>query len=178
MNEPDIIMYSPEQLRYARETLAYRAPEVMTEDERLLLRAATRAPGAPALINPPEVCRAAVDALAASRTPRTTDPAEWARHNEERQRRERALQIIEADADDWCPVRLVPAPRASAGDGLVPAEEQPIDLAPHEVASPVRELLTAVERAADDLHGQGARSDRIALQLLTALARYHAEVGT
>lgn len=164
MNEPDIIMYSPEQLRYARETLAYRAPEVMTDDERLLLRAATRAPGAPALINPPEVCRAAVDALAASRaplvgsllaaeisraTPRTTDPAEWARHNQQ------------------------------VGPGcVVPVEpERPLELAPHEVDSPVRELLTAVERAASELHGQGAKSDRIALQLLTAIARFEGEVS-
>ena len=149
MNEPDIIMYSPEQLRYARETLAYRAPEVMTDDERLLLRAATRAPGAPALINPPEVCRAAVDALAASRTPRTTDPAEWARHNQQ--------------AGPGCVVTVEP--------------EQPLELAPHEVYSPVRELLTAVERAASELHGQGAKSDRIALQLLTALARFEGEVS-
>ena len=43
--------------------------------------------------------------------------------------------------------------------------------------TPLGYLILAVQRAADDLHGQGARSDRIALQLLTALARYHDEGG-
>ena len=84
-----------------------------------------------------------------SATPRTTDPAEWARHNQQ------------------------------AGPGcVVPVEpERPLELAPHEVGSPVRELLTAVERAASELHGQGAKSDRIALQLLTAIARFEGEVS-
>jgi hypothetical protein len=41
-----------------------------------------------------------------------------------------------------------------------------------------RDLERAIRRAADDLDGQGERSCRIATQLLTALALYHAEVGT
>jgi hypothetical protein len=39
----------------------------------------------------------------------------------------------------------------------------------------VRQLVQRVVRAADELEGQGARSDRIALQLLEALARYECE---
>jgi len=59
-----------------------------------------------------------------------------------------------------------------------------IDLGPFEVTEAVcaavdadaryQTLLAAVMRAVDELEGQGARSDRIALQLLTAVARLEA----
>ncbi len=38
-------------------------------------------------------------------------------------------------------------------------------------------LEPAIRRAVNDLEGQGERSDRIALQLLTALALYAKETG-
>ncbi len=39
------------------------------------------------------------------------------------------------------------------------------------------ELIDHVRAAASALEGQGAKSDRIATQLLTALARFHLRVG-
>lgn len=41
----------------------------------------------------------------------------------------------------------------------------------------LQELLATVHNAASELHGQGAKSDRIAQQLYTALARFHNETG-
>lgn len=39
------------------------------------------------------------------------------------------------------------------------------------------ELIDKVRTAASELEGQGAKSDRIATQLLTALATFHRTVG-
>ncbi|HEX5766816.1 MAG TPA: hypothetical protein VFX94_01160 [Burkholderiales bacterium] len=39
------------------------------------------------------------------------------------------------------------------------------------------ELITAVRRAAGELEGQGAKSDRIAQQLFAALATFHLKTG-
>ena len=56
-----------------------------------------------------------------------------------------------------------------------------LELTPYEVsiedASPLTDLVQAVRRAASELEGQGEKSDRIAMQLLTALARFAAETG-
>jgi hypothetical protein len=40
------------------------------------------------------------------------------------------------------------------------------------------ELEAAINRAASELQEQGEKSNRIAIQLLTALALFHAEMGT
>lgn len=48
---------------------------------------------------------------------------------------------------------------------------------PHEDTPRGRALTAAVYRAVDQLEGQGARSERIALQLLTALAHYETDLG-
>ena len=53
---------------------------------------------------------------------------------------------------------------------------QPVVIADAHPAA--RILEEAINRAVRDLEGQGSRSDRIALQLLTALAKYAAETGT
>jgi hypothetical protein len=57
-----------------------------------------------------------------------------------------------------------------------------MDLAPYEVKiveapSAFVDLETAIHRAASELEEQGEKSNRIATQLLTALARFHAEIG-
>lgn len=47
-----------------------------------------------------------------------------------------------------------------------------------ELPDAVSDLTQAVMRAADELEGQGSKSDRIAAQLLHALAVFHRETGT
>lgn len=47
-----------------------------------------------------------------------------------------------------------------------------------ELPAAFADLGLAIRRAASDLENQGEKSDRIATQLLTALARFHAECGT
>jgi len=47
-----------------------------------------------------------------------------------------------------------------------------------ELDEPLQSLLVAVQRAASELEGQGAKSDRISQQLYTALAVFHRETGT
>lgn len=43
------------------------------------------------------------------------------------------------------------------------------------LATPVQHLLTDIRAAASELEGQGEKSDRIATQLLTALAKFARE---
>ncbi|HLT18670.1 MAG TPA: hypothetical protein VKZ96_04355 [Thermomicrobiales bacterium] len=202
MNEPDLISYSPEQLRYARETLVRRAPEILSPDEKLLLRCALREPGAPAMISPPEASRIARERQESSHRLHELVGAwydSWVYHDAEpeddlpeerdlfrfvRQLRRGPIDArIKADAEQGDTQPREPGCQCDQEVGDSPCrvhgehEEPTLELAPHEVGSPVRELLTAVERAASELHGQGAKSDRIALQLLTALARFEGEVG-
>jgi hypothetical protein len=65
-------------------------------------------------------------------------------------------------------------------------QEKAMELAPYEVviktiptelAQEVRGLLVAMNRAACDLEHQGQRSQRIAVQLLTAMAQFTAKTG-
>lgn len=95
---------------------------------------------------------------------------------------EAASRIREALADDRKP--FSPHMRSSA---MVIAEEaRELDLKPYEIeirtmppeiVEPVRELKAVVNRAVCDLEHQGARSSRIALQLLTALVKFEQETG-
>lgn len=85
--------------------------------------------------------------------PRGIDPADWARYNE---RQSRTLATLSG----------MPAPEPGV-----------LELAPYE-AGPIHDLLTAVRRAASELEGTSEKGDRVSLQLLTALARYHSETGT
>lgn len=66
--------------------------------------------------------------------------------------------------------------------GMPAPEPGVLELEPYEVRTripgPLDELLRAVNRAAGELQYGGARENRIALQLLTATARFHAETGT
>jgi hypothetical protein len=92
--------------------------------------------------------------------PVSLDPVEWARWNESQARTMAALS------------------------GLPEPEPGVLDIAPYEInpravaAEPLAELLTSVRRAADELHGTSAKGDRIALQLVNAMARFHAETET
>lgn len=59
-----------------------------------------------------------------------------------------------------------------------PLAEMDKALARHLIPPACDELVLAVNRAVNELEGQGEKSDRIARQLLTALARFAAETGT
>jgi hypothetical protein len=81
---------------------------------------------------------------------------------------------------DWARYNESQARTLAQLSGLPPAEPGVLELAPYEVRTdtPIGDLTKAVERAASELHGQGPKSDRIALQLLAALGRFHTETGT
>lgn len=61
------------------------------------------------------------------------------------------------------------------------ADEAALDLREFEIrvecSGPLNDLMHAVSRAASELEGQGAKSDRVAEQLLTALARFQKETA-
>lgn len=78
---------------------------------------------------------------------------DWALFNQSEARRPRYPTPVENDT----------APTSSELTSALACTEDPIPLA---------HLLSAVERAANDLWGQGSRSDRIANQLLTALSEF------
>jgi hypothetical protein len=95
----------------------------------------------------------------AHRKPCGIDPVEWARYNASQNRTLAELS------------------------GLPAPEPGVLELAPYEVEvrtripGPLDELLGAVNRAAGELQHGGARENRIAVQLLTAAARFEAEIG-
>jgi hypothetical protein len=92
----------------------------------------------------------------AHRKPCSIDPVEWALYNESQNRTLAALSGM-------------PAPEPGV-----------LELAPYEIeirvveSDPLGELILAVQRAAAELEGQGEKSDRVATQLITALARFSA----
>lgn len=91
--------------------------------------------------------------------PTNLDPVEWAKYNQSMQRTlARMMGFPEPEFD------------------LTPYEIE-IRTIPSELAEPARDLMLDVRRAASELEGQGERSDRIALQLITALARFAQETG-
>lgn len=53
--------------------------------------------------------------------------------------------------------------------------EEPISLEVFEVPGPVNDLISAIQNAASELEGQGEKSDRIARQLIEALAVFAAQ---
>jgi len=69
--------------------------------------------------------------------------------------------------------------RPSNIDAQRPAPEPGVlNLAPYEVLSgPRDDLLALVRRAAGELKGTSELGDRVSARLLTAAARYEAEVG-
>jgi hypothetical protein len=83
-------------------------------------------------------------------------------------------------AVDWAPYNQRANRTLAELSGLPAPEPGVLELAPYEVRveSPLGELLTAVRRAASELEGTSEKGDRVSLQLLTALARFHAETGT
>lgn len=95
--------------------------------------------------------------------PVSLDPVEWARWNESQARTMAALSGL-------------PEPEPGVLD-LAPYETETLEVRT-EITGPLNELLTAVSRAASELQGTSEKGDRIALQLLTAQARFHAEVET
>lgn len=96
--------------------------------------------------------------MARQNTPNTCAPLDWALFNQAEAHvplPPRAPAVVENDT----------APTSEELRQALSCEADPIALA---------HFTAAVERAAADLDGQGARSERIALQLLTALARFEA----
>lgn len=91
--------------------------------------------------------------MARQNTPRGIAPLDWALFNQAEARRPRYPTPVENDT----------APSSSELRSALQVTEDPIALS---------HLLTAVQRAANDLWGQGERSDRIANQLFTALAEF------
>lgn len=53
--------------------------------------------------------------------------------------------------------------------------EEPFELQVFEVPGPINDLLTAVRQAVSELAEQGEKSNRIAMQLTEAMARFAAE---
>ena len=88
--------------------------------------------------------------------PNGIDPVEWARYNE---RMQRTLTML-----------------SRMDHSEVPLERYAVEVV--ELPPAIQDLTLAVRRAAGELEGQGERSDRIATQLLTALARFASETGT
>lgn len=82
--------------------------------------------------------------------PRGIDPVEWAQYNASSNRTLAELSKIPEPPESFT-IRV-------------------------EVTGPMSDLLAAVRRAATDLEGSSPLGDRVSLQLLTALARFHSEV--
>jgi hypothetical protein len=57
-------------------------------------------------------------------------------------------------------------------------EIEPYEIQVFEVPASFASLELAINRAVSELQGQGAKSNRIAIQLLTALALFHQEIGS
>lgn len=96
--------------------------------------------------------------MARQNTPTSCAPLDWALFNQAEASvplPPRAPAVVENDT----------APTSDELRQALVCEADPISLA---------HLTAAIERAAADLEGQGPRSDRIARQLLTALARFEA----
>jgi outer membrane murein-binding lipoprotein Lpp len=66
--------------------------------------------------------------------------------------------------------------RAMTQDEELQLEEIAIQVV--ELPAAFADLEVCINRAASELEGQGEKSNRIARQLLTALARFHGECGT
>lgn len=88
--------------------------------------------------------------------PRGIDPVAWAEYNA---RQNQTLAAISG----------LPAP--------VIHEVETLEVRT-EITGALSALLQCVQRAASELEGTSEKGDRVSLQLLTALARFHAEVGT
>lgn len=129
--------------------------------------------------------------------PTNLDPVEWAKYNQNQARTLASITGADAPEIDLTPYE-VPTPTLVApryayvdgvdeerdarlrADGFTPVRSQyeiEIRTIPTEFAEAARELMRIVNRACCDLEHQGARSSRIQLQLLTALAQFSKETG-
>lgn len=97
--------------------------------------------------------------------PQSINPVEWAEYNADRPLA--IMTDVREVALSEAIHRFEESPESIALEPIVIASDTPA----------ARILEDAINRAVADLEGQGSRSDRIALQLLTALALYAAEVG-
>jgi hypothetical protein len=90
--------------------------------------------------------------------PKTIDPNSWAEFNQAiaRSIADVPQPIFMTNKGDWEPLELT---------------VEPYEIRV-EVNGPLNELVLAINRAVSDLEGQGERSDRVARQLLTALALF------
>lgn len=84
--------------------------------------------------------------------PKTIDPFAWAQFNQ-------AIAMNLANA------MQLPEPELQLEQYEIRIEE----------TGPLNELFRSIRRAVGELEGQGEKSDRIALQLLTAMARFAAD---
>lgn len=91
--------------------------------------------------------------------PNNISPVDWAHYNQQGL----SMNTIEAAIKRWPEV-------------FIRVDE--VELDEVEGPPPHAALTLAVHRAVSELEGQGEKSDRIAAQLLTALARFAAETGT
>jgi hypothetical protein len=91
--------------------------------------------------------------------PRSIDPEQWAMWN---YRTARAL------VSAMGPCAPTPEDEVDIDDVAIEVIELPPSFA---------DLERAINRAASELQEQGEKSNRIAIQLLTALARFHSELG-
>lgn len=115
------------------------------------------------------------------RKPTTTDHVAWAEYNASQARNLAGLDGLPApEESDTVPREPGCQCQLEAGDSPCRVhgdDAGTVDLAPYEVPGPLHDLLTSVARAADDLEGSSPKGDRIRNQLLTAMARFRAEVA-
>jgi hypothetical protein len=81
------------------------------------------------------------------------------------------------DPVEWAHYNASQARSLAEISGLPPSEAGVLDSEMYETAQgPLDDLLRAVRRAASELERTSEKGDRVSLQLLTAMARFHAEV--
>lgn len=102
-------------------------------------------------------CRATLQGINMMEKPKTLCPESWASYN-----LETARILTERN-----------------GFGTVAELElEPYSINPEGMLPCIQDLTLAVRRAVSELHGTSAKADRIALQLITALALFSKENGT
>lgn len=100
----------------------------------------------------------------ANRKPISQCPNEWAEFNR---------QMANITLDEM--VANYPQMLSGLANVRIDTFEEPISLEVFEVPGPVNDLISAIQNAASELEGQGEKSDRIARQLIEALAVFAAQ---
>lgn len=107
--------------------------------------------------------------------PQSINPVEWAEYNRRPEGKDHPQPTMVVNNREWPHFEAVLGPEIDAMIASTLRDPPRVQIVGEHPAA--RILEEAINRAVRDLEGQGSRSDRVALQLLTALALYAAEVG-